>query len=191
MKNILINIICRKKAKEEHVADVIDKCYSENYNIFINICDYTLHHNIKDMNIINVDEDNKFNVTYHQLDMEDAPDHSSNLIEFMGDKQYDIVLDLESTLELENNFLNELELECLEDDNYGSTYCDFYSKTKTGHKIHIHQKSFPLINNSLPVVAFSVKNYIKYAGSENAKGEVLSNMIARHVPKALCSVINA
>ena len=191
MKNILINIICREAVLEERLISLIDKCYNENYNVCVNLCDYTLEKNVKDINIINVDRENQFAVNVKELDFEDVSNHNSKLAELMDDKSYDIVLDIESSIELEDNFIDELELNFLEDDNYGCVYCDFYSKTKSGHKIHIHQKSLPLVNNSLPLIAFSVKNYLKHIGSQNVKGDILANMISRHVPKALCCITNA
>jgi len=191
MKNILINIICREAVLEERLISLIDKCYNENYNVCVNLCDYTLEKNVKDINIINVDRENQFAVNVKELDFEDVSNHNSKLAELMDDKSYDIVLDIESSIELEDNFIDELELNFLEDDNYGCVYCDFYSKTKSGHKIHIHQKSLPLVNNSLPLIAFSVKNYLKHIGSQNVKGDILANMISRHIPKALCCITNA
>ena len=85
-------------------------------------------------------------------------------------------------------FLDELELESLEDQNISAVYSDFFSKTKTGRTVHIHQKSFPLVNNSLPLVAFSMHHYLTHEGKENIKGLILSNAISKHIPKPLCTV---
>ena len=98
MKSILINIVCRKDTEEHKLVDIIDKCYSDNYNVCINICDYTLQNKIKDINIINVDKENKFNIKYRELDIEDVSNHNSKLADFMDDQKYDVFIDIESSI---------------------------------------------------------------------------------------------
>jgi hypothetical protein len=126
------------------------------------------------------------------MDFEDLSGHDHRVVELIGKEPYDSVIDIDSSIELEDDFLDGLELDTiLEDENYGCIYSDFYSKTKSGYKIHIHQKSFPLVNNSIPLVAFSVKSYQKYVSSKNIKGDILGGMVSKHIPKALCCISNA
>jgi hypothetical protein len=181
----MINIVIRKDSDNKGLIDTIKKCTSDKYNVVINICDYSLQKNI------NVDELKSFaNVSYHELDYEDAGSHESKIIELSSKMSYLAFIDIDLTLELEENFINDLEIETLEDSNIGVVYSDFYSRTSTNRSVYVHQKSFPVVSNTLPIIAFSMQNYVKNQGNENIKGFMLSGLISKHVPKALCSILN-
>lgn len=186
MKSILINIIIIDDYSEEKLLNIINKCISSNYKIDINICDYRLK---KDD--INEPIKDRSNVSVKSLSYEDRGSHDNRLFELLGSESYVALIDLEQSIDPEENFIDQLELETLDDKNFGCIYSDYYSKTKSGHKLHIHQKSFPLVSPSLPLIAFSMENYIKNINEEKVKAVILNTAISKHIPKALCSVSNA
>lgn len=192
MKRVLINIICKDMVNESKLAKLLDSCYSENHHVTVNICDYCLTKHVDSLNIITASSDN-FKVYVKELNFEDLGSHDSNVFSIAESDhaQFDVILDIDALIELEPNFLDELNLNIFDDVNYGAVYSDFYSKTKSGHKVCILQKSMPLVNNSLPLVAFSAKAYSRHISNENVKGHILSSMISNHVPKSLCCVANA
>lgn len=187
--NVLINIVCRNEEDSGCLKSMVECCRSKKHNVMINICDYSL---VKKANeeVEDISSDD-FNLKVLELDYEDTSDHDKNLPTFMNGESYDVVIDLERSLELEPEFLDSLGLEAFDDDSYASVYSDFYSKTKNNHKIYVHQKSFPLTSTSLPILAFSVKHYLDNINKDNVKGVMLSSLLSRHTTSALCSILNA
>lgn len=183
MKNIMINILVRKETDKDELLELIKKCTSEKYNISVNICDYCLKKSAINLESLS-------NASYYEFDYEDMNLHENKIIELAGDVEYLAFIDIDSSMQLEENFINDLEIEALEDESIGSVYSDFYSRTKTDRRVHVHQKSFPLVTKTLPLIAFSMRHYVKNQGNESAKGLMLSSMISKHIPKALCSILN-
>ena len=189
MKNILVNIVYRQEDYKDNILDIISKCRSENYDVYINICDYTLKKDANSLDLSAIESDSN-NVNVLELDYEDLSDHDRKIFQLVDSKEFLAVIDLDASVQSEDNFIDDLEVNVLEDNNYGCVYSDFYSKTKSGKKIYIYQKSFPFVSNAVPLVAFSVENYVKNINEENIKGMILSNLISRHIPKALCCMSN-
>tara|TARA_B100001939_G_scaffold301202_1_gene277626 strand:- start:3719 stop:4261 length:543 start_codon:yes stop_codon:yes gene_type:complete len=178
---VLVNILCSNDCEKEPLQSMVEACRSDLHEVHINICDYSLEKNLK----------NKMSCKVVDLPFEEIKDHEKKLSELCGQERYDVVIDIDCSIELEPDFLKDLELSWLDDENVGCIYSDFYSKSKNGHKIYIHQKSMPVVNNSLPLIAFSVDHYLRNIHSENVKGLIISNTISKHIPKALCSIQNA
>ena len=182
---ILVNVLCKSVSDPKSLDKIIKGCASDNHEVNINICDYTLAKNIKN------EISDPFKETVIELDFEEFDNHDKVLPTWISDGSYNVVLDIDSSIELEPNFLDNLELSTFDDENYGCIYSDFYSKTKGGHKIYVHQKSFPLVNTSVPLIVFSANSYLKSASEENIKSHIISSMVSKHIPKALCSIANA
>jgi hypothetical protein len=97
-------------------------------------------------------------------------------------------MNLSFSISLEKDFIDDLDLECFEDENYGCVYPDFYVQSESGPKIIMYQKSIPLVNNSVPLIAFSTRRYIENLGEENIAGLLMNTKISKHIPKALCTI---
>jgi hypothetical protein len=182
---VLVNVLCKNKMDPQSLDEISKKCISDSHKVDINICDYTLAKNIKN----EIPDSFKGKVT--ELDFEEFDNHEKALPAWISDGSYNAVLDIDHSIEPEPNFLDDLELSVFDDENYGCIYSDFYSKTKSGHKIYVHQKSFPLVNSSVPLIVFSASSFMKSESKENIKGHIISSMVSKHIPKALCSIENA
>lgn len=185
---VLVNVVCKTYEKDS-LLDVVEKCRSQNHDVTVNICDYTLEKNIA--NEIGEISSDGFQQRILNLDFEDASNHDKKTIELAKSEKFDVVIDLDANLQMEKNFLDDMELETFKDNNYGCLYTDFFSKTKNDYKVYVHQKSFPLVSNSLPLIAFSFEAYSKNINNDNPKGFIISSMVSKHIKKALCSIKNA
>jgi len=186
---VLVNIICRHEVSKEVLDRMIESCKSLNHEVVVHVCDYSLSKKIKDSFVESDSDVTVVKVT--EMNYEDMRDHERNIKECNIAEDCDVIIDVESSLGLEPEFIDVLGLEHLEDKNYCSVYSDFYSQTKNGHKVYVHQKSFPLSSTSLPLLAFSSEDYLSNVTEENVKGFLLSSKLSKHTPLALCSVINA
>ena len=184
MKNILLNVIYRQEQTKKNILEIINKCHSQNYNVDITIWDYSLEKDAFDL------AEAKSSVNYMQLDYEDLAAYDKKIVQLTDIEKYIAVIDLDSLVIPEDGFIDKLNIDILEDHNYGAVYSDFYSKLKAGEKVYIYQKSIPLVSNAIPLVAFSVENYIKNVNEENVKSAMLSSLISKHIPEALCCVLN-
>lgn len=185
---VLVNIVFKQYDKDA-IFTMSERCRSNNHDVTVNLCDYSLDKQAE-KEISEIDSDG-FNQRILNLNFEDISEHDKNLTQ-IAKQEYDVVIDLQPSVEVEKNFLDEMELETFQDKNYGCLYTDFFSKTKNNYKIYVHQKSFPISNNSLPLVAFAFNAYKDKInnGDQNPKGSILSSMVSKHIKKALCSIGN-
>lgn len=186
---VLVNIICRNGADKDGLTDMIECCKGSIHDVTVNVYDYCLAKTIKED--LGESSSDGFKQLVTEVNYEDVKEHERNVKALVKASDYTAVLDIESALVLEPCFLDMLGLEFLEDENYCAVYSDFYSQTRNGYKVYVHQKSFPLANTSIPLLAFSLQDYIEHADKENVKGFILSSKLSKHTPMALCSVINA
>jgi hypothetical protein len=131
------------------------------------------------------------NVSIKEMPYEDKPQQERQIVNLVGSKEYMAFINLDYSVEPQENFLENLEIETLNDEHIGCVYSDYYNKTQKGHEVYIYQKSYPLSANSLPLIAFSVKNFIKNISQNRIREFILGKYISKHIPKALCSVSNA
>tara|TARA_R100000008_G_C3572511_1_gene163116 strand:- start:770 stop:1345 length:576 start_codon:yes stop_codon:yes gene_type:complete len=187
MKNILLNIIIRKNSSREHLEKLIKSCVSEKYNVYISISDYTLNHEVMGYNLHSQD-----NIFLHEFDYEDISNRDKHIIQIIGGlstkTNFLCFMNIDFLLSLEENFIDQMSLTCLEDQLYGCVYSDYYAKSKSGTKTVIYQKSMPLMSATLPLIAFSADNYFKNVGQENIEMSIIQNLISKHVPRALCAI---
>lgn len=187
MKNILLNIIIRKNSSREHLEKLIKSCVSEKYNVYISISDYTLNHEVMGYNLHSQD-----NIFLHEFDYEDISNRDKHIIQIIGGlstkANFLCFMNIDFLLSLEENFIDQMSLTCLEDQLYGCVYSDYYAKSKSGTKTVIYQKSMPLMSATLPLIAFSADNYFKNVGQENIEMSIIQNLISKHVPRALCAI---
>lgn len=186
---VLVNIICRNSVNKDELINMLECCKSKEHEVTVNLCDYSLSKQVK--NEVGEDFSNGLTQIITEFNYEDVRDHERNIKNSEIGEGRDVVIDVESSLLLEPGFIDLLGIDHLNDVNYCCVYSDFYSQTKNGYKVYVHQKSFPLMSTSLPLLAFSLKDYLASTDQENVKGFLLSSKLSKHIPAALCSVINA
>lgn len=178
MKNIMVNIIVKKSANRDAIANIINNCKSSNFNVKINIFDYSLQKQ-GGLDFEGVD--------LFEPSFEEISEHEKKVLALENIEEYLAIVDLDSGIMPEEDFLDELSLESFEDENVGSIYSDFYIMNDDERKTYVYQKSFPIVENVLPLVAFSTAWIQKSIEQENCKGIILSQTISKHIPKALCT----
>lgn len=188
MKTISINFVTKEDGIEKKIESLMEVCKSKNYIVMINILDYRLK------KTENPAENIKWSVgspivNYFPLPFENFDAHNSDFVEIFESmpSESDIFIKIVDEVTPLDGFIDELELDVLDDENYAACYSDFYVESNN-EKVLFFQKGFPILSSALPLVAFATNKFLQNSDMPNGDGITLSENLSHHVPKPLCSV---
>lgn len=194
--DIHINLIDSEKISNERIDEILTAIDAESipdYKIVVNTLWYKDHLNLPN-SLVDYGEYERFSIPVRKYHYNTI--NSENIASEM-DKNLASIIDgslcfttINPRVKPLKGFVKNFHLETFEDQNYGSTYCDYYTISKKMSSEHVriinYQKSMPVKNNVLPLVFFSTKAFMENIGHENTQSKILSLMLSRHILEPLC-----
>jgi hypothetical protein len=193
MKNVLITYIEKTGVSLEEINDLLKKCASNKHSISLNILDYSLQD--KSSEIKNLDWQLGMPVlTYKKYDYEEYDKLKIHLCDTIESSSPipDCFIKIFSSVKVFPGFVDDMELDFLDDPNYGYVYGDFYIKQEGFEEelgIPFLHSTPPLKSQTIPIIAFCCKKFVSNAGHENTEGLILSNCAGKHIPKYLSTLL--
>lgn len=182
MNNIVVNYKISKNIDATAFKRIIDGCSSEKYKVFLNIYDFSLSKNAKE--VINTKAENKnLKIKIIDKDYEEVQNADniilSGLIQHGNSLAFAI---LSENITLKD--LDRLDLEVLKNDINGFLYFD-YSVDNT--RCYLRSRSMN-VNIGIPVIFWSTQKLIRYLPEKEKLSIVANKYAGIHIPENLCTV---
>ena len=184
MNSILINYKIVKSIDEERLKALVLGCISKNYNVILNIYDFSLTKNIQKY-ITGLDLEKKIKISVIEKDYEDAENADKiilqNLIPFANTIATAI---LPEGIILNNLSLDQIDFDKFKNEIIGFLYFDY---TLENIKCFMKSRSNGL-QISIPAIFWSTKKLLANISNENLLQNIASNSASIHLAKNLCTI---
>lgn len=118
-------------------------------------------------------------------DYKDIEKHRENVRNRAIDSDCDVLVPIDPNTKFYDSAIDSLITNHLTDNNYGSSYSDFYIRSKDGILMHVLHRSLPSVINMYPFISFTIKALRQYKNSDNVEGDILSKLASKHIPEPL------
>lgn len=183
MKSIVLNYRIANDISEDRFNEILTGCYSLNYNVLLNIYDFSICK--KAESYLKKIQDETMRISYIKKDFEEL-DNSEQIITDGLIKYGD---SLALCILSENNVLSKgcidsIDFEGMNNPTNGFIYFDY---TINNIRCFLRSKGSGM-QFSVPVIFWSMSKLIKYISNKNKFDIITSNYTGIHVAKNLCTV---
>lgn len=184
MNIVSINYIVQNGMDDQKLAKIISGLSSSKYKVLLNLYDFSLSKNMKDMvSNLKIDEE-KIKIIVIDSDYEELENANKIIVKnFMQYVDSISIAILHDNLILHKDALDRIEFARMKEENIGFTYPDYNIKDVRCY-LRSHASNVQI---STPAVFWSTDKILRHIAEQDILSTVYNSYIGVHIPESLCT----